>query len=51
MLLDRVPVCRSRNHDLRTPDGRGQLQGKVVIDLRAGDAWACRQFHFAAMRK
>ncbi|HEV3333528.1 MAG TPA: hypothetical protein VG096_21235 [Bryobacteraceae bacterium] len=24
---------------LRKPDGTGQLQGKVVIDLRNGDAW------------
>ncbi|MBC7924114.1 MAG: hypothetical protein H7039_00505 [Bryobacteraceae bacterium] len=24
---------------LRTPDGRGQVQGKVVIDLRTGDVW------------
>lgn len=24
---------------LRTPDGRGQVQGKVVIDRRTGDVW------------
>ena len=24
---------------LRTPDGRGQVQGKVMIDRRTGDVW------------
>lgn len=24
---------------LRTPDGRGQAQGKVVVDLRNGEVW------------
>ena len=24
---------------VRTPDGRGQVQGKVVINLRNGEAW------------
>ena len=24
---------------LRTPDGRGYVQGKVVIDRRTGDVW------------
>ena len=24
---------------LRTPDGTGQVQGKVVVDLRNGDVW------------
>jgi hypothetical protein len=24
---------------VRTPDGRGQVQGKVVINLRTGETW------------
>ncbi len=28
-----------RTTTLRKPDGTGQMQGKVFIDLRTGDAW------------